>query len=202
MVVAAIAIMLILMGAAVPTWHYVMKNAREEELIFRGNQIAEAIERYQRKHGGMPPTSMENLVKQKFLRKAWPDPMTRDGKWRLVRQGEIMNQRFRRRGLGGGPGGFGGPGGRAGLLGDAPGGARGEGLGGFVGVATTLDEDSLRIFNGQTKYTEWLFVAGQPRVVGRQPLKPGEVLPPNARGPFGPGGPGDGTRKPEGGVDR
>ena len=92
MVVAAITIMLILMGAAVPSWRYVMKNAREEELLFRGGQIAEAIERYQKKHGGVPPTSIEDLVKGKFLRKAWNDPMTRGGKWRLVRQGEIMNQ--------------------------------------------------------------------------------------------------------------
>jgi type II secretory pathway pseudopilin PulG len=196
MVVAAITIMLILMGAAVPSWRYVMKNAREEELIFRGGQIAEAIERYQKKHGGVPPRSLEDLVKGKFLRKAWPDPMTRDGKWRLVRQGEVLNQRLGRPGGPGGP--LGGPGRRlANRFGeDIAGGGRGErgGLGGFVGVATTLDEESYRIFNGQTKYDEWLFVAGQPRVVGRPPIipggnaKPGVSPAPGEAGPQGPGG--------------
>ena len=48
---AAVTIMLIVLGAAAPTWRYVMKNDREEELIFRGGQIADAIERYQKKNG-------------------------------------------------------------------------------------------------------------------------------------------------------
>ena len=61
--VAAITVMLILMGAAVPTWRYIMKNDREEELYFRGDQIARAIERYQRKNGNALPVSMEALVK-------------------------------------------------------------------------------------------------------------------------------------------
>ena len=63
---SGIAIMMIMMAAAVPSWRYVMQNMREEELIFRGNQIAEAIERYQRKNGGAAPTSLEVLVKGKF----------------------------------------------------------------------------------------------------------------------------------------
>lgn len=205
MVVAAITIMLILMGAAVPSWKYVMKNAREEELLFRGGQIAEAVERYQKKHGGVPPTSMDDLVKGKFLRKAWPDPMTRDGKWRLVRQGEIMNQRFRRRG--GLPGGLGGErglgdrvGGVGGRFGENVAGGRGDrGLGGFVGVATTLDEESFRIFNGQTKYSEWLFVAGQPRVIGRPPTIPGMGGKPDLPGLGGNGVPGPGSPAGPGG---
>ena len=52
-------IMLILMGAAMPTWKYVMKNEREEELLFRGGQIADAIERYQKKNGKSLPAALE-----------------------------------------------------------------------------------------------------------------------------------------------
>jgi type II secretory pathway pseudopilin PulG len=52
---ASITIMLVLMGMAMPSWKYVMQNAREEELIFRGGQIADAIERYQKKHGNALP---------------------------------------------------------------------------------------------------------------------------------------------------
>jgi type II secretory pathway pseudopilin PulG len=163
---SAIAIMMIMMGAAVPSWRYVMRNMREEELIFRGNQIAEAVERYQRKNGGAAPSSLEDLVKGKFLRKAWPDPMTQDGKWRLLKPGEVGGMRFRRmrgRERDSGPGGAGnsGPGG------DRMSAALG-GVGGFVGVATTFEGEAFRIFNGQTKYDEWFFVAGQPRVLGKQ----------------------------------
>jgi type II secretory pathway pseudopilin PulG len=175
---AGIAIMLILMGAAVPSWRYVMKNMREEELIFRGGQIADAIDRYQRKHGGAPPTKLEDLVKGKFLRKAWADPMTPGGKWRFLRPGEVGPRRFqgsrgggpagRRRGLGGELGGE-GP--------DTVGGRLGAG---FVGVATTSDDESFRIFNGQTRYDEWFFVAGAKNVIGKPQGFPGIGLPPGA----------------------
>jgi hypothetical protein len=40
-------------------------------------------------------------------------------------------------------------------------------LGGFQGVASTSTEKSLRVFNGRTRYSEWVFLPGQPRVVGR-----------------------------------
>jgi type II secretory pathway pseudopilin PulG len=168
---SGIAIMTIMMSAAVPSWRYVMRNMREEELIFRGNQIADAIERYQRKNGGAAPASLEDLVKGKFLRKAWNDPMTRHGKWRLLKPGEVGGMRFRRlrgRDRDAGPGGAaGGPAGTPGA--DRPGGLGGQGgVGGFVGVATTFEGEAFRIFNGQTKYDEWFFVAGQPRVLGRQ----------------------------------
>jgi type II secretory pathway pseudopilin PulG len=185
---ATIAIMTIMMGAAVPSWQYVMRNMREEELIFRGIQIAEAVERYQRKNGGAAPTSLEVLVKGKFLRKNWGDPMKQDGKWRLIRPGEGGGPRFGRRprrdrrgGASDGTGagdrqGSQGPGGGLGA-GDRPGAlGAGGGLGGFVGVATTFEGEAFRIFNGQTKYEEWFFVAGQPRVVGRLG-KAGAALP-------------------------
>jgi hypothetical protein len=51
-------------------------------------------------------------------------------------------------------------------------------------VASTSTDKSLRIFNGRTKYNEWLFVAGQPRVVGRQiPAgpRPGSAQPAGTR---------------------
>ena len=37
-----------------------------------------------------------------------------------------------------------------------------------MGVASRSKEKSFRLFNGKEQYDEWLFVAGQPRVVGRQ----------------------------------
>jgi type II secretory pathway pseudopilin PulG len=160
---ATIAIMMIMMGAAVPSWRYVMKNAREEELLFRGMQIADAIERFQKKNGGAPPTTIDQLVKGRFLRKAWKDPMTHDGNWRLLRQGDVGPMRNR-------PGarGRGGPGGELGARPD-------RGLGAFVGVASTSNEESFRMFNGLTKYDEWFFAAGQPRIVGHPKTLGGAV---------------------------
>jgi type II secretory pathway pseudopilin PulG len=172
---AGVTIMLIMMGAAVPSWQYVMKDMREEELIFRGGQIADAISRYQQKNGNAAPPSLEVLVKGKFLRKEYKDPFAKDGKWRLIRQGEMVNPAGPT--IGGGPGG--GPGvgpspaaspspspspGSSG-----PGVGTGTSFGPIMGVASTSKEKSLRIFNGRTRYDEWLFIAGQPRIVGRHP---------------------------------
>ncbi len=83
-----VTVMMVMMAAAVPSWRYLMKNDREEELIFRGGEIADAIGRYQKKNANTLPTSLDVLVKGKFLRKAYKDPMTKDGKWRFLRQGE------------------------------------------------------------------------------------------------------------------
>jgi hypothetical protein len=34
-------------------------------------------------------------------------------------------------------------------------------------VASTSTDKSLRVFNGRTKYDQWLFLVGQPRIVGK-----------------------------------
>ena len=170
---AGIAIMSIMMTAAVPSWRYVMRDMREEELIFRGAQIADAIHRYQQKHR-VPPNSIEDLVKEKFLRRPWKDPMSQDGEWRLIRPGEPVTMGVP--GLGGRPGGGRGlrmrPPSDGGGLGQPGGidrpGSRRQG-GGFVGVATLVEGESLRVVNGRTRYEEWIFLAGQKPVVG--PLK-------------------------------
>jgi type II secretory pathway pseudopilin PulG len=159
---AAVAVMLVLLTAAVPYWRYVMQNDKEEELLFRGGEIADAIARYQRRNGNALPVSLEVMVKGKFLRRAYKDPMTKDGKWHFLRPGEAI-----------GPVIPGVP---------RPGGATpttttttrptafsqpGLTLGAIQGVASTSTEKSLRVFNGRTHYNEWLFLPGQPRVVGR-----------------------------------
>ena len=182
---AAVAVMMILLAAAMPSWRYVMRNDAEEELLFRGGQIADAIARYQRRHGNALPPSLEVLVQQRFLRRAYKDPMTKGGRWRFLRPGDAV--------LPGVPGVPGAP--------PRPGGPTtttttttttrpsafsqpGQTIGGFQGVASTSTEKSLRIFNGRTRYNEWLFVAGQPRIVGRQtPVgpRPGSAQPAGTR---------------------
>lgn len=198
---AGIAIMLIMMAVATPGWRYVVKNDREEELIFRGGQIADAVQRYQRKNGNALPASLEVLVKGKYLRKAYTDPMAKDGKWRFLRPGEVavpgalpgLGGRPGQPGQPGAPGmtgpGFSPPGGTPGTTrpggtspGTSPGSTSptGQPFGTMVqGVASRSTDKSLRIFNGRDRYDEWLFVPGQPRVIGRPmgPALPGIVPP-------------------------
>jgi len=166
---ASLAIASVLMAAGVPTWRYLMKNSNEEELIFRGGQIADAIQRYQRKNGNALPPSLEVLVKGKYLRHAYKDPMTKSGKWRFVRPGEAVGPTAPAAGRPGVPGTTqpGRPPGSQ--VGTTPGslGTIGGTLGVIQGVASTSDETSLRVFNGRSKYNEWLFLPGQPRVIGR-----------------------------------
>ena len=226
---AGITIMFITMGAAMPTWRYVMKNDREEELYFRGDQIARAIERYQRKNANSLPVSFEMLVKGRYLRKIYKDPMSKDGKWRIIHPGEALLPGGIPGGgqPGAGPAGAGQPGagqpgsgfGGTGPFGQqasgdshgagrrqpsapqpgAPmspfGGATGAGSGGtmgaIIGVASTSTDKSLRVFNGRTRYDQWLFVANQPRLLGgdQGPAQlPGGVGPGGVGLPGGPGG--------------
>jgi type II secretory pathway pseudopilin PulG len=198
---ASVAIMLILLGAATPGWRYLTKNDREEELIFRGGQIADGIQRYQRKNGNALPPSLEVMVKGKFLRKAYTDPMVPDGKWRFLRPGEAIvpgapgpGSRPGQPGLPGQPG-AGSPG--AGAVptptptppGTSPGGRAGDApIGSAIqGVASRSPDHGLRIFNGRERYNEWLFVPGQPRIVGRPmaPVTPG-INPPRPGSTPGP----------------
>ena len=173
--VAAMAVMTILISVGVSGWRYVMQDAREEELLFRGVQIANAVKAFQAKNGGAYPPSLDVLVKGKYLRKAYKDPMTEDGKWRFLRPGEgatVMPA----------PGASPLPGstmksGPTGLASPRPGTIGGE-IGVVAGVASRSTETSLRVVNGRTRYNEWLFLPGQVPVVGQPPTMGGNVKPP------------------------
>jgi type II secretory pathway pseudopilin PulG len=179
-VVAGMTIMLIMIGAAMPSWKYVVQNEREQELYFRGDQIASAIERYQKKNGGAVPPSLEVLVKGKFLRRAYKDPMTKDGKWKFIKPGEAILPRA----------GAALPG-RAARVMREDAGSRAIGIQQpFVGVASTSPDESLRVMNGKDHYDEWLFVAGRPRILGKEgPQIPGGNVMPGQK-PGAPGAPG------------
>jgi len=183
---AGVAVMLILLSAAMPSWRYVMKNDREQELIFRGGSIADAVARFQKKNGNSLPPSLDVLVKGKFLRHAYKDPMTKDGKWRFIRPGEAIGPPP---GMPGAPGSGLSPTTTTTTTRPSAFSRPGETLGGaFLGVASTSTEKSLRIFNGRTRYDEWVFLPGQPRIIGR-PIGP----PTGVGGLPGPPRPGPGT---------
>jgi type II secretory pathway pseudopilin PulG len=84
----AITVLNILIAASLPLWSRIIQHDKEEELIFRGLQYAEAIRvfhiRFQR-----APVRLEELLeaKPRCIRQLWKDPMSDDGKWKILYEG-------------------------------------------------------------------------------------------------------------------
>jgi type II secretory pathway pseudopilin PulG len=78
-----VTVMSILSGVAFQHWSILDRREREAELMFVQKQYAMALLEYQTDRGG-PPTDLEMLDErgsrnQRFIRRMWEDPMTRDG---------------------------------------------------------------------------------------------------------------------------
>lgn len=86
------ALVLILLGAEVPRILTQGQREREEELIFRGEEYRRAFARYYRTYGRLP-LKLEELAEPRnrlrFIRKLYPDPISGDGRWRLIRVGPM-----------------------------------------------------------------------------------------------------------------
>lgn len=174
----ALSVMSVLLGVALPTWSQMIRREKEEELIFRGNQYARALSRYQRTRPGAAPASLDELIKERLLRKKFKDPLApdKDGEFQLL---YLNQQGTTSRGAGAT---------MANTLSTKP-------SGGIRGVASKNTGQSIRIFNGKTRYNEWEFVAmelsSQPGGGGR-----GRGAAPRGSGPQrgdregAPGGPG------------
>jgi hypothetical protein len=65
------------LSTAMPVYQTVVRREREAELIFRGEQYARAIALFQRKYLNALPPDVDVLVKERFLRKKYKDPITR-----------------------------------------------------------------------------------------------------------------------------
>ena len=205
----AMAVMAVLMSVALPVWRHDAQREKEEELIFRGKQYARAIGLFQRKFANTPPPTIDVLVEQRFLRKKYKDPITKDDFQPLY-----ANQAM--------PGAVGGPSGAAGSTGATTQRPTGQVIqsgfnntgataaGGIVGVTSKSKETSIKVYNGRTKYNEWAFVyvqtsqrPGQSGQGQQQGMPPGgfqggpNQQRPGGQQPFGmqpPGGLGPGQR--------
>lgn len=159
----AMSVMAIMMSVAMPTWSHMIRRQKEEELLFRGNQYARAINQYQRKFANASPASLDLLIEQRLLRKKFKDPLSpnKDGEFQLL----YLNSRA------GGPQGIGTGTGAARGAGAGGIGAGGSGTdtqsgstystipsGGIVGVASKNTGTSIKIYKGKQKYNEWQFV--------------------------------------------
>jgi type II secretory pathway pseudopilin PulG len=85
----AMTVMLIALAAALPSVYHESQREKEEELIFRGNEYARAIYLFQRQFQRYPK-SVDELIRTnniRFLRHAYKDPMSPNGKWRFIHVG-------------------------------------------------------------------------------------------------------------------
>jgi hypothetical protein len=69
---------------ASPVWQTQIQREKEEELIFRGKQYAEAVRIYVQKNPGRYPTSLKELLDKKCIRRLYRDPLGPDGQWNVI----------------------------------------------------------------------------------------------------------------------
>jgi type II secretory pathway pseudopilin PulG len=207
----AMAVMLTLMTVAMPVWRQQQKREREEELLFRLRQYAHALVLYQRRLPGAAPATVDDLVKQRFLRRKYKDPMT--GKdFAVLRVGQVSPGMTApmpgvnipapgpssRPGPTSGPPASGGPGSQGGgrpgsgfgaNAGPGGMGSTGTQMGAVRGVVSTSTDSSLRIWKGRTRYDQWEVSIEDitPRMFGAQPPQPGQNRRPGSSGQARPG---------------
>jgi type II secretory pathway pseudopilin PulG len=166
-----IAILSILMALSLPLWSWLKQRDNEEELIFRGREYVEAIARYHQKYNSYPP-DVETLVKLKFLRKLYKDPMTKSGEWKVLHPDSLVQT-----GAAGAINQPNQPGeeqeNQDNLFGSRPETKQDESAGDaekesdedpeqkstgpVVGVASRSKKKSIKIVNGQNYYNKWVF---------------------------------------------
>ncbi len=85
------AMLIIAATVAAPRVVQQIKRDREEEMIHRGTEYARAIQKFYKKNGRYP-ASLDDLDKGqiRYLRKRFKDPLTKDGKWKLLNYGDIQ----------------------------------------------------------------------------------------------------------------
>ena len=83
----ALTVMSIMLSMAMPVWRTAARREREAELVFRGEQYAQAIELFSRRNGGFP-TSLDTLRTGRYIRKLYKDPIT-DGDFQPVFLGQV-----------------------------------------------------------------------------------------------------------------
>ena len=195
----------ILIAAVLPLASAQAQREREAELIFRGLQYAEGIRVFRRRFGRYPATLREMLeVKPRSVRKAWKDPMTKDGEWGIISlEGTPVVP-----GSGAPQGGSGGSGlrptptprpsptpfpGRTPLPGQA------GSAGPVMGVYSKSTERGYRLWEGREAYNEWRFTEQSLSTGTGQGGDPGPGI---GGGVKGGGGPVGGPLPPGGGGRR
>jgi hypothetical protein len=162
-----------------PVWRHEAQREKEAELVFRGEQYARAIALFRFKNANLPnalPPSIDFLVENRFLRKKYKDPMTKDGEFVPLQFG---SQQPGIPGAGANQPGATPPGAGRGIT--PPGAGRsntspqptgqGQVAGGISGVRSKSEETSIRTYRGATRYDQWAFTFNiAPRPGGAMPM--------------------------------
>ncbi len=191
-VVLIMAVMAIMLTVAVQTASFQKRRENEEELIFRGNQIVEAVRLFRARHGRFPVSLVELArVKPRVVRKVWTDPITGKPDWVPIFLGQEGIP------LAGGPAGTVPTGGQGGLgavptpTGQAF--PKTDASGPVIGAHSRSCETSIKVYNGRTRYCDWKFFFNPQTTPAGGGAGPG--VPPPGGGPAGP------RRPPLGGGD-
>jgi type II secretory pathway pseudopilin PulG len=85
------AVLLILSAVAVQEFSQILRRDNEAEMIFRAQEIVRALARYQKDRGAYP-IELKMLDEpgnkdQRYIRRMYEDPLTRDGEWGLLYAG-------------------------------------------------------------------------------------------------------------------
>lgn len=174
----------IVLAAALPKWSQAIRREREEELISRGWQYAEAIRVFQNRFQRLPVRLDELIeVEPRSIRKLWKDPMTDEGQWvlippgqgpRLTRQPETPDGRNPDEEPGEGDGGEdGGDGEPSEEVDPGTGIGQKKGIvqvGPFIGVHSRSSKESILVFNGRERYDQWHFTVDMLHEQGNQQI--------------------------------
>jgi type II secretory pathway pseudopilin PulG len=140
----AMSVMAVLMSVAMPVWSQAARREKEAELVFRGEQYARAIGLFQRRYANAAPPDLDVLVRERFLRKKYRDPITNGDFVPIAAAQPAGGPTPPARGRGAPP------------PATQPGGSTARG--GIIGVTSASTEESIRIYNGATRYDQWRFV--------------------------------------------
>lgn len=177
-----LSVMAVLMGAALPVWSKQAQREREEEYLFRAQEYARGVMKWQHKYGASFPPSLDVLVEQRFVRRKYKDPLS----------GQDFNPVYQTAGPAGGLGV--GSAGGTNQPGQIAQGTPATGTGGtatlgqtggtssagqqpampgapVIGVVSKSKGEGMKVYNGRTRYDQW--------AVTYQDIKPGKGLPPD-----------------------
>ncbi len=84
-----VAVMLIMMTVAAQSWTFRIRREMEAELIFRGEQYVQGLQRYREATGGFPLGDLKVLVNKtpegvRFMRKLYRNPFHEKGEWQYL----------------------------------------------------------------------------------------------------------------------
>jgi len=160
-----VVIMGIMLGSVVQSWTMIMQREREEELLFRGRQIRDAIARWYKPRPGLPQRPLMDLKylledpasaeKVRYLRRLYKDPITNKDFVPII-------------------------------AGATPGGALADIAQGIIGVKSASEApplkignfpDDLKDFSDKGRYTDWEFNARSQAYLASIGATPGRATP-------------------------